>query len=117
MLFFPMDFGDLTLNGLEGSRVLSSAITEADLRKFRLLASQSINKEGPLPNFQIMVANGQLGTPKSPVELKFEVGFIEIFIVLEKLISPLIGLSFLQRNNTILDMRQGVPNFPFSRSS
>ena len=63
-----------------------------------------------------MVANGQLETPKSTVELKFEVGdidFHEIFIVMEKLTSPLIGLSFLQRNNTILDMRQGILNFPF----
>ena len=63
-----------------------------------------------------MVANGQLETPKSTVELKFEVGdieFHEIFIVMEKLTSPLIGLSFLQRNNTILDMKQGVLNFPF----
>ena len=32
---------------------------------------------------------------------------------MEKLTSPLIGLSFLQRNNTILDMRQGILNFPF----
>ena len=32
---------------------------------------------------------------------------------MEKLTGPLIGLSFLQRNNTILDMRQGVLNFPF----
>ena len=29
------------------------------------------------------------------------------------LTSPLIGLLFLQRNSTILDMRQGIPNFPF----
>ena len=32
---------------------------------------------------------------------------------MEKLTSPLIGLSFLQRKNTILDMREGVLNFPF----
>ena len=59
-----------------------------------------------------MVANGQ---PKSMVELKFVVGdieFHEILIVMGKLTSPLIRLSFLQRNNTILDMRQGVLNFP-----
>ena len=29
------------------------------------------------------------------------------------LTSPLIGLFFLQRNSTILDMRQGILNFPF----
>ena len=112
---FPMDFGELTLDGLVDTGALSSAIPEADLRKIRLLAPQSIIKEGPAPNFQIMVANGQLENPKSTVELKFEVGdidFHEIFIVMEKLTSPLIGLSFLQRNNTILDMRQGVLNFP-----
>ena len=116
MLYFPMDFGELTLDGLVDTGALSSAIPEADLRKIRLLAPQSIIKESPAPNFQIMVANGQLETPKSTVELKFEVGdidFHEIFIVMEKLTSPLIGLSFLQRNNTILDMRQGVLNFPF----
>ena len=116
MLYFPMDFGELTLDGLVDTGAVSSAIPEADLRKIRLLAPQSIIKEGPAPNFQIMVANGQLETPKSTVELKFEVGdidFHEIFIVMEKLTSPLIGLSFLQRNNTILDMRQGVLNFPF----
>ena len=116
LLYFPMNFGELTLDGLVDTGALSSAIPEADLRKIRLLAPQSIVKEGPAPNFQIMVANGQLETPKSTVELKFEVGdieFHEIFIVMEKLTSPLIGLSFLQRNNTILDMRQGVLNFPF----
>ena len=116
MLYFPMDFGELTLDGLVDTGALSSAIPEADLRKSRLLVPQSKIKKGPAPNFQIMVANGQLETPKSTVELKFEVGdidFHEIFIVMEKLTSPLIGLSFLQRNNTILDMRQGILNFPF----
>ena len=63
-----------------------------------------------------MVANGQLENPKSTVELKFVVGDIEfhkIFIAMKKLTSPLIGLCFLQRNISILDMRQGVSNFHF----
>ena len=116
MHYFPIDFGELALDGLVDTGALSSAIPETDLRKIQLLAPQSIVKEGPAPNLQIMVANGQLETPKSTVELKFEVGdieFHEIFFVKEKLTSPLIGLSFLQRKNTILDMRQGVLNFPF----
>ena len=32
---------------------------------------------------------------------------------MEKLSSPIIGLMFLQRNHTVLDMRQGILNFPF----
>ena len=50
------------------------------------------------------------------MELQFEVGditFREKFIVKTNLTSPLIGLSFLQRNSTIPDMRQGILNFPF----
>ena len=110
-----MDFNELTLDGLVDTRALSSAIPETDLRKICLLAPQSIIKEGPAPNFQMIVANGQLENPGSTVELKFEVEnlqFHEIFIVMENLTSPLIGLSFLQRNNTILDMRQGVLIIP-----
>ena len=77
MLYFPMDFGELTLDDLVDTGALSSAIPEADLRKIRSLAPQSIIEEGPAPNFQIMVANGQLENPKSTVELKFEVGDID----------------------------------------
>ena len=116
MLYFPMDFGELTIDGLIDTGALSSAIPEMDLRKIRLLSPQSVIREGPPPNFQIMVANGQLETPKSTIELKFEVGdieFHEIFIVMEHLTGPIIGLMFLQRNHTVLDMRQGILNFPF----
>ena len=38
MLYFPMDFGELTLDGLVDTGALTSAIPEADLRKTRLLA-------------------------------------------------------------------------------
>ena len=116
MLYFPMDFKELTLDGLKDTGAHSSAIPEADLRKVRLLAPQSIVREVPSPSFQIMVANGDLETPKSTVKLKFEVGDIEFqenFIVKEKLSSPIIGLMFLQRNHTVLDMRQSTLNFRY----
>ena len=103
MLYFPMDFGELTLDGLVNTGALSSAILEADLRKIRLLAPQSIVKEGPAPNFQVIVANGQLETPKSTVELKFEVGdieFYEIFIVMEN--SQVLFLAFRSFKGTTL---------------
>ena len=116
MLYFPLDFGELNIDGLMDTGALSSTIPEADLRKVRLLAPHTILNENPSPEFQIMVANGQLEAPIATVELKFEVGdfiFREKFIVMINLTSPLIGLLFLQRNSTILDMRQGILNFPF----
>ena len=109
MLSFPIDFGELTIDRLIDTGALSSAIPEMDLRKIRLLSPQSVIREGPPPNLQIMVANGQLETAKSTIELKFEVGdieFHETFIVMEPLTGPIIGLMFLQRNHTVLDMRQ-----------
>ena len=63
-----------------------------------------------------MVANGQLETPKSTIELKFAVGdieFHEICIKMENLTGPIIGLLFHQRNQTVSDMKQGILNFPF----
>ena len=116
MFFFPMDFGELNVNGPIDTGALSSAIPEADLRKIRLLAPRTILNEGPPPEFQNMVANGQLEAPIATVELQFEVGditFREKFIVMTNLASPLIGLLFLQRNSTKLDMRQGILNFHF----
>ena len=116
MLYFPMDFWDLNIDGLIDTGALSSAIPEADLRKIRKLAPQTILNEGPPPEYQIMVANEQLEAPIATVELQFEVGditFRETFTVMTNLTSPLIGLLLLQRNSTILDMRQGTLNFPF----
>ena len=68
MLYFPMDFGELNIDGLIDTGALSSAIPEADLRKIRLLAPHTILNEGPPPEFQIMVANGQLEAPIATVE-------------------------------------------------
>ena len=76
MLYFPMDFGELNIDGLIDTGALSSAISEADLRKIRLLAPHTILNEGPPPEFQFMVANGQLEAPIATVELQFEVGDI-----------------------------------------
>ena len=45
ILYFPMDFGGLTIDGLIDTGALSSAIPEADLKKIRLLAPQSIVKK------------------------------------------------------------------------
>ena len=47
MLYFPLDFGELKIDGLIDTGALSCAILEADLRKIRLLASHTIINEGP----------------------------------------------------------------------
>ena len=85
MLYFPKDFGELTIDGLFDAGSLFSAIPETDLRKNGLLALQSFGKQGTAPIFEIIVANGPLETLKSIVELKFEgnIEIHEIFLVME----------------------------------
>ena len=41
LLYFPMDFGELTIDGLVDTGALTSAIPESDLRKIKLLTPQS----------------------------------------------------------------------------
>ena len=116
MLYFPMDFGDLYIQGLIDTGALSSAIPGADLRKIRLLAPDTILNEDPPPEFEIMVANGQLEAPIATVELQFKFGDITSrgkFTVMKNLTKTLIGLLVLQRNSTIVDMRQRILNFLF----
>ena len=88
VLYFPMDFGELNIDGVIDTGALSSAIREAELRKIRLLAPHTTLNEGPPPEFQIMIAKGHLEAPIATVELQFEVGdiiFKEKFIVMTNL--------------------------------
>ena len=69
MLYFPMDFGELTIDRLIDTGALSSAISEMDIRKIRLLSPQSVIREGPHPNLQIMVTSDYVKAP--PLKVPF----------------------------------------------
>ena len=116
MYYMPMDFKKLTLDELIDTGALTSAISEQDLNKIKLIANDAIRETGPPPNFQIMVANGQLEVPIGTVFIEFEVADFmlrEIFIIMKNFLNPLIGLCFLRRNNAIFDVTQGILTFPY----
>ena len=80
-----MDFRDLTIDGVIDTGAFFSAISDTDFKQIKQNAPRKVLKEGPSPDFQIMVANGQLEAPIATTELLFEVGyitFVERFIVL-----------------------------------
>ena len=52
----------LTLDGLTDTGAVTSAISEQYFNKIKLLAPEAIFDNSPAPNFQIMVADGQLET-------------------------------------------------------
>ena len=113
---FLLDFGELTIDSLIDIVTLTSATSEAGLLKIWFLAPQKILNETPPPDFQIMVMNGHLKTPSATAEFQYEaedILFKERFIVMTNLKIPLFGLLFVERNSSILDMRQRVLNFFF----
>ena len=114
MYYMPMDFEKLTLDGLIDTAALTSANSEQDLNK--IILQQAIKDTGPPPNFQIMVANGQLEVPIGTVLLEFEVADFmlrENIIIMKNPPNPLIGLCFLRRNNAVFDVTQGILTFPY----
>ena len=121
MLYFPLVFTEITLNGFSDTDDLTSAISEADLRQFIFFAAQTFLKEGSPPEFQIKVAIKHLETPSATIDFQVEVGVIffreRSSVVITNLTSPLSGLLFPQRNSTILNMRQGLLNFLFFHAS
>ena len=80
--YFPMDFEKLTLDGLIDTGALTSAISEQDLNKIKLLAPEAITDTGPAPSFQgsftVMKVSGK-------------------FFVMKVLPNPLIELCFLKK--------------------
>ena len=116
MVCFPVDFGGIDIRRPYRHWGIIHWNSWGGLPENSTLSATIRYPRRSAPNFQILVANGQFETPKSAIELKFEVGdieFHEIFIVMENLTGPIIGLMFLQRNHTVLDLRQGILNFPF----
>ena len=111
-----MDFKESNINGLIVTSALTNVIAELNLHQILLLAPRTILNGSQPPEFQIMVATGQLEASFATVELHFEVAenfFGEKFLITTNITSPLNGLLFLQRNTTRFDMRQRFPNFPF----
>ena len=51
MYYFPMDFEKLTLDGLIDTGALTSAISEQDINKIKLLANEAMKETGPPPNY------------------------------------------------------------------
>ena len=116
MLYVPLDFdNNLTVDSLVDSGAFVSAITQDDLDTIKQKAPNNILKIDDPPFFQIQVANGQLEKRISTTTLKFEIGdnnFAEHFVVMKKLIGPIIGLHFMRNNSVVIDTTHGLIHFP-----
>ena len=51
MLYYPMDFGEWTIDNLIDMGVLSGATSEDDYEKIKQIERQKVLKESPPPSF------------------------------------------------------------------
>ena len=79
MLYFPLVFGEWTIDHPIDTGALSSVISVAHCEKIKQIAPQKILKQGPAPDFEIMMDDGQLEAPIATTELHFEVSDV-IFV-------------------------------------
>ena len=116
MLYVPLDFKNgLTIDALLDSGAYVSEIAQKELDSIKQQSPSNIPKNDDPPNFQIQVANGQLGKPAATATLKFDIGdhtFAEHFVVMKNLTGPIIGLHFMRHNSLVIDTTLGLINFP-----
>ena len=115
MLFAPMDFNILSLDTLIGSEALVNCLPESELEKIKSISPDNILKEMEPPTFKLQIAIDDIEAPSKTVQLQFDIGdwtFKEIFIGANKIRGPILGLTFLENNSTILDVTQALLHFP-----
>ena len=65
MLYFPMNFGEITIDGLVDTGILSSTIPKNDSNRNRLLVKKAMVKEDTPHNFRNRNDYAQRRTKKS----------------------------------------------------
>ena len=116
MLYVPLNFeNNPTVDSLVDSGAFVSAILQNDLDTITHKAPNNILKINDPHNFHIQVANGQFEKPLSTATVRFETGdntFAEHFVVMNKLIGPIIGLHFMRNNSVVIDTTHGLIHLP-----
>ena len=115
MLYLPLEFGDLTMDGLVDSRAFINAMSWSDYNAIKINSDNCVIKEYPQPPFKIECANAQLEQPIATADIQFNIGtytFTDTFVVLSKTSFPIIGLNFMRNHQAVIDTANGTITFP-----
>ena len=115
MLYVPLQFRAYENFGLLDTRVIQSALSEAELRRIITAYPAALLQELPAPEFKVQIANGNIVPVRKQVLLRFFIGdkiFEETFMVLPTMGNILIGMSFFKKYSVILDLANNIVKFP-----
>ena len=118
MLYLPLEFGEITIDGLVDSSAYINAIPWSDYIMIKNNTENCIIKElscsSPQTPFRIECANAEIKQPITTADVNFNIGtytFTESFIVLCRTSFPIIGLNFMRNHQTLLDTANGTITF------
>ena len=115
MLYLPLEFGELTMDGLVDSGAFINAMSWSDYNAIKMNSDNCVIKEYPQPPFKIECANAQLEQPIATADIQFNIGtytFTDTFVILSKTSFPIIGLNFMRNHQAVIDTANGTITFP-----
>ena len=115
MLCLPLEFGEITMDGLVDSGAFINAMSWSDYNAIKMNSDSCVIKEYPQPPFKIECANAQLEQPIATADIQFNIGtytFTDTFVILSKTSFPIIGLNFMRNHQAVIDTANGTINFP-----
>ena len=115
MLYSPLEFDELTMDGLVNSGAFINAMSWSDYKAIKMNSDNCVIKEYPQPPFKIECANAQLEQPIATADIQFNIGtytFTDTFVILSKTSFPIIGLNFMRNHQTMIDTANGTITFP-----
>ena len=115
MLYLPLEFGEITMDGLVDSGAFINAMSWSDYNAIKMNSDNSVIKEYPQPPFKIECANAQLEQPIATADIQFNIGtytFTDTFVILSKTSFPIIGLNVMRNHQAVIDTANGTITFP-----
>ena len=115
MLYWPLEFGELTMDGLVNSGAFINAMSWSDYNAIKMNSDNCVIKEYPQPPFKIECANAQLEQPIATADIQFNIGtytFTDTFVILSKTSFPIIGLNLMRNHQAVIDTANGTITFP-----
>ena len=115
MLYLPLEFCELTMDGLVDSGAFINAMSWSDYNVIKMNSDNCVIKVYPRPPFKIECANAQLEQPIATADIQFNIGtytFTDTFVILSKTSSPIIGLNFMRNHQSVIDTANGTITFP-----
>ena len=115
MLYLPLEFGELTMDGPVDSGAFINAMSWSEYNAIKMNSDNCVIKEYPQPPCKIECANAQLEQPIATADIQFNIGtytFTDTFVKLSKTSFPINGLNLMRNHQAVIDTANGTITFP-----